>query len=92
MLHKCQEELLEENLLGVDKNKYDLENQFEQEKFEILFEKVYMEVILGRLENFMDQPLESSDPELIKLISDVVGLKEFYSEQVLMIHFLNILS
>ena len=82
VLTKCQEDLLEENMLGAEKNKYDLENQFEQEKFEILFEKKYLEIITKRLNDTMDQNVESLDPEIAKLVSDVIGMKDFYTDPV----------
>ena len=60
----------------------ELEDLYEQDKFEILFEKKYLENVLKRLEAFLDKRIESSDPELVRLVSDLVSHKDLYSELV----------
>jgi hypothetical protein len=79
-LHKCQEELLAENFLGIDKNKYELETQFEQDKFEILFEKQYLNFIQKKFEDLIDSIVQDANYELIRLVSDTVANKEFYND------------
>ena len=60
----------------------DLENQQEQDKFEILFEKQYLNVVVNRLETQIDQKVESPHVDLIRLVGDLVSNKEFPADNV----------
>ncbi len=63
----------------------DFENQFENEKFEILFEKKYLKLVIERLGNLVDKklvellpdgtesPETSNTRKLFKLVSDMTA-------------------
>jgi hypothetical protein len=94
VLHKCQEELLNEHFASITENKYSFETQYEHEKFEIIFEKCYLNHLHQSLKSLIGQqvnemmPDGSPSPEtsqmsqLIRLVNDLTGHDSFYQNQV----------
>ncbi|RNA08861.1 hypothetical protein BpHYR1_028592, partial [Brachionus plicatilis] len=81
ILHKCQEELLEAHFLGITNNQYEFESLHEQDKFDILFEKRYINFICETLKENIGTSIETEESnvgsEIIKFISDLVSYQEF---------------
>ena len=94
VLHKCQEELLEEHFASITQNKYSFETEYEHEKFEILFEKCYLNHVCQSLKSLIGQqvnelmpdgthsPETSQMSQLIRLVTDLTSYDSFNQNQV----------
>lgn len=95
VLDNCQRELMEEMLSGSSNNQFDFERDFEHEKFEILFEKRYLKLVVERLQKLVDKtmvellpdntesPETSKSRELFKLVSDLIEVPNLAINQLI---------
>jgi hypothetical protein len=94
ILHKCQEELLDEHFASITRKQFSFETQYEHEKFEILFEKCYLNHVYQNLKSLIGQQVnefmpdgslspETSDmSQLIRLVTDLTGHDSFNQNKV----------
>ncbi|CAF0711900.1 unnamed protein product [Brachionus calyciflorus] len=88
VLHKSQEELLDAHFLGISSSRYEFEILNNQDKFDIVFEKSFINFICEKLKENINNPIDDSDEtqeikDVIKLISDLTGCSDFVEKKII---------
>ena len=75
-IQRSQELLLQELITGHTSNKFEFEREFEEEKFDIIFEKAMLEQIESHLsKDHLNRDLDNNK-DLLDLYHDLIGLSE----------------